>query len=181
MKLTYIRFEKQMQANSRTNVASFWESVRVLNLPCKDPHRQIDLDEMLTVELPVGAMYLRCNVLKVGTYQRRMRDSTNKEQTRTYQEMDARGQVYVQGREFTAQCDHMTFNEEKDQVIFIGEGDNMAVLSKSVVKGQQPEIIRRQEDYLLPLHRPSGCLQSWLVRWLTTIGELSLASAPRAP
>ncbi|MGH7225132.1 MAG: hypothetical protein ACRELF_18070, partial [Gemmataceae bacterium] len=142
MKLTYIRFEKQMQANNRTNAASFWGAVRVLNLPCKDPHCDIDLDDMLTKDLPVGAMYLRCEVLKVSTYQRQIRTGTNQKQMRTYQEMDARGQVFVQGREFTAQCNHMTFNEEKDQVIFHGEGDNQAVLSKSVAKGEPPKIIR---------------------------------------
>jgi hypothetical protein len=64
---------------------------------------------------------------------------------RTYQEMDARGQVYVLGREFTAQCDHMTFNEEKDQVIFYGEGDNEAVLSKSVAKGDKKQTIHAKK------------------------------------
>lgn len=133
MKLTYIQFENLMKASSRTNVASFWGAVRVLNLPCKDPHRPIDLDAMLATELPADAMYLRCNRLKVGTYQRN---------GRTYQEMDARGQVYVKGRDFTAQCDHMTFNEEKDQVIFYGEGDNEAVMAQYSVKGVPPKVLR---------------------------------------
>ena len=44
-----------------------------------------------------------------------------------------------QGQEFTAQCDHLTFNEEKDQVIFVGEGDNMAVMSKGDIKGEGPQ------------------------------------------
>jgi hypothetical protein len=137
MKLTYITFWSQMQANNQTNVASFWESVRVLSLPCDDPHREIDLDDMLTKELPPGAMYLRCSkTLQVGTIQRN---------GRTYQWMDALGQVYVQGREFTAQCDHMTFNEEKDQVIFFGENDNRATLSKSVIKGQKPQTFRAKK------------------------------------
>jgi hypothetical protein len=137
MKLTYITFWKQMQANSRTNVASFWESVRVLSLPCDDPHYEPDLDTILATELPVRAIYLRCSqVLKVGTIERN---------GRTYQWMDALGQVYVQGREFTAQCDHMTFNEEKDQVIFLGENDNLAVLSKSIIKGQRPQTFRAKK------------------------------------
>ena len=145
MKLTYISFEKQMRASGRTNVASFWEGVRVLNLPCNNPHLDIDLDTILVADLPVKAMYLSCNVLKVGTYQRQVRDSNNKVQGRTYQEMDARGRVYVQGREFTAQCDHMTFNEEKDQVIFYGEGDNLAVLSRTLVKGDKPDTVRAKK------------------------------------
>jgi hypothetical protein len=132
MKLTYISFEKLMKASTRTNVATFWEAVRVLNLPCDDPHREIDLDTIVQ-DLPAGAMYLRCNQLRVRTYQK---------QGRTFQEMEARGQIVVKGQEYTAQCDHMKFNEEKDQVIFVGAGDNLAVMSKVVLKGQAPKVIR---------------------------------------
>jgi hypothetical protein len=134
MKLTYVSFMKVMQASNRTNVAKFWESVRVLNLPCDDPHRDIDLDAMLAAELPEGALYLRCNRLNVGTYQKAIVTSTGQKQLRTYQIMDAYGQVYVEGKDFTAQCDHMSFNEEKDQVVFDGEGDNLAVMSKGELK-----------------------------------------------
>jgi hypothetical protein len=134
MKLTYVSFMKVMQASNRTNVAHFWESVRVLNMPCEDPHLDIDLDAMLATELPEGALYLRCNHLRVGTYQKSISSSTGQKQLRTYQVMDALGQVYVEGKDFTAQCDRMTFNEEKDQVIFYGEGDNRAVMSKGDLK-----------------------------------------------
>lgn len=145
MKLTYIRFVNQMRASNRTNVASFWESVRVLNLPCEDPHIDIDLDAMISTELPEGALYLRCNRLSVGTYQKLVTDSTGQKQLRTYQVMDALGQVYVQGKDFTAQCDHMTFNEEKDQVVFKGEGDNMAVMSKCEIKGERPKVLKSKQ------------------------------------
>jgi hypothetical protein len=145
MKLTYITFEKVMQANSLTNVASFWEAVRVLNLPCKDPHCEIDLDDILSRDLPEGVLFLRCNQLRVGTYQKPAPGSTDPKQLRTYQLMDAHGLVFVQGRDFTAQCDHMTFNEEKDQVIFFGQGDNEAVFSKSVVKGEKPKTIQAKK------------------------------------
>jgi hypothetical protein len=135
MKLTYVSFMGQMQANSLTNVATFWESVRVLNFPCDDPHCDIDLDDMLSKELPEGALFLRCKILRVSTYQKTIGGGTEPKQVRTYQEMDALGQVYVQGRDFTAQCDHMTFNEEKDQVIFYGENGNEAVMTKGDFKG----------------------------------------------
>ncbi len=135
MKLTYVTFMKAMQASSRTNEASFWESVRVLNMPCDDPHRDIDLDAMLSTDLPEGALYLRCKVLRVGTYQKTILGSNGQKQLRTYQVMHARGQVYVEGRDFTAQCDQLTFNEEKDQVVFDGEGDNLAVMSKGDTRG----------------------------------------------
>jgi hypothetical protein len=145
MKLTYVQFVNQMQASSLTNVASFWGAVRVLNLPCDDPHREIDLDAMLSIELPEGALYLRCDRLRVGTYQKVAGAGTKQKQLRTYQVMDALGQVYVQGKNFSAQCDHMTFNEEKDQVVFIGDGDNMAVLSMSEIKGGPRKVIKAKK------------------------------------
>jgi lipopolysaccharide export system protein LptA len=136
MKLTYVSFMRQMKASSLTNTADFWESVRVLNLPCEDPHREIDLDAILATELPLGAMYLRCNRLKVLSEQ--VRGKTN-------QQMEADGQVQVQAREFWAQSDHMTYNEAKDQVIFTGKGDNLATLAKIVAKGVQPEVLRAKK------------------------------------
>src|SRR5262249_32546823 len=136
MKLTYVRFEQLMKASNRTNTASFWGSVRVLNFPCeeKDEHRDIDIDSMLT-DLPAGAMSLRSNRLKVHTYQKQVRDpqDPNKVVMRNYQEMEADDRVVVRAKEFFAQADHMTFNEEKDQVIFIADGDRLAVLEKRYV------------------------------------------------
>lgn len=162
MKMTYIRFEKLMQANNATNVASFWESVRALNMPCDDPYCEVDLDTMLATQLPPGAMYLRCNYLKVATCQKPIpegekaetgKDGTKQAKPRTYQVMEARGQIIVQSQEFTAQCDLMTFNEDKDQVIFHGERGNEAVLSKVTVKGGQPMVYRGKK---IIYYRTSG-------------------------
>jgi hypothetical protein len=132
MKLTYIRFERLMKANTGKNTASFWGSVRVLNFPCEDIRRQIDLDAMIE-NLPEGGMYLRCNQLKARTYKRG---------DKTFQEMDADGQVLVRAKEFFAQADHMTFNEEKDQVILTGDRDRPAVLQKRIVQGEIPKTFR---------------------------------------
>jgi len=137
MKLTYVSFQKFMRASSLTNTADFWESVRVLNLPCDDPHREIDLDAMLATELPTGAMYMRCNHLKVLSHQ--------KPAGKSYQEMEAHGQVWVQAREFEAQSDHMTYNEAKDQIIFTGEGNNLAVLSKIPFVGAKPDVFKAKK------------------------------------
>jgi lipopolysaccharide export system protein LptA len=135
MKLTYVRFDNLMKASSRTNTASFWGSVRVLNFPCEDPYHEIDLDAMIE-NLPEGGMYMRCDRLKALTQQR---------QGRTYQEMEADGQVIVRSREFFAQSNHMTFNEEKDQVILTGDRDHPAVLQKRQNQGATPQVFRARK------------------------------------
>ncbi|HMF11578.1 MAG TPA: LptA/OstA family protein, partial [Gemmataceae bacterium] len=153
MKLTYVRFENLMKASNLTNTASFWGSVRVLNFPCNDndEHRDIDLDTILAKDLPPRAMYLRCNRLKVQTTQKQERNpqEPNKVIMRNYQQMEADGQVAVRAREFNAQADQMTFNEEKDQVIFIGIGDRLAVFEKRSVKGQPAQSLRARKIFYI--------------------------------
>jgi hypothetical protein len=138
MKMTYVRFVKQMKANTETNTASFWESVQVLSFPCNDPNQEIDLDSML-LDLPPGAMYMRCNQLKVHNHPPAQKGGAS------YQEMEAHGQIAIQAREFWANSDHMFFNEAKDQIILTGEGDRPAVLAKIVAKGARPEVLRARK------------------------------------
>jgi hypothetical protein len=132
MKMTYVSFLRRMDANSRTSTANFWEYVRVLNFPCEDPHQEIDLDALLATELPARALYLRCDRLKV---------LDQKEQGRSNQQMEARGRVRVQAREFWAEAEEVYFNEAKDQVIFKGTPNAPATLSKVAVRGQQPQTL----------------------------------------
>jgi hypothetical protein len=133
MKMTYVSFLKRMDASSKTNTANFWEYVRVLNFPCDDPHREIDLDAMLATELPAGAMYMRCDRLKV-------RD--RKVQGRSNQEMEAHGRVRVQAREFWAEAAEVDYNEAKDQVVFRGGPGGLATLSKVARPGVPPQTLQ---------------------------------------
>jgi lipopolysaccharide export system protein LptA len=133
MKLTYVRFAKRMDASSRTNTANFWEDVRVLNFPCDDPYREIDLDAMLASELPPRALYMRCKRLKV---------LNREDHGKSAQEMEAHGRVEVQAREFWAKADHVYYNEAKDQVVFQADPGNVATLAKVVAKGQEPQMLQ---------------------------------------
>ncbi len=135
MTTTYVKFETIMKASNRTNTASFWGSVRVLNFPCDDPHYAIDLDTMLATELPPGAMYLRSDRLKVLSTPATPGKKGN-------QEMEANGHIIVQAKEFSAQCDQMTYNEEKDQINFEAEKGNTATLAKFKGVGVQPDMLR---------------------------------------
>jgi hypothetical protein len=121
MKMTYVNFLYRMDANSKTNTANFYGAVRVLNFPCENPHEVIDIDAIVARELPVGMMFLRCDRLKV--LDRRVDGRSN-------QQMEANGRVRVQGREFLAEADRVTYEEQKDLVIFIGTRTNPAMLTK---------------------------------------------------
>jgi hypothetical protein len=133
LKLTYVSFQKRMDANSRTNTALFWENVRVLNLPCDNPNQVVDLDAVLASDLPEGAMYLSCDRLKV---------LDQPENGRSNQQMEAYGRVYVQGKEFYARADAVFYNQAKDQIILDGRDSGQATLYKIRAQGAKPEVVR---------------------------------------
>jgi lipopolysaccharide export system protein LptA len=133
MKLTFISFQDTMQANSKTNIANFWGNVRVLSLPADNPHLAIDLDDMVgKQQLPKGAMYLRCDRLKV---------SDRPFNGRPNQEMEAHDRVNVWAEEFSARCDDLYYNQAKDQVILDGPRTG-ATLFKVTAPGAEPQVLK---------------------------------------
>ena len=93
LKLTYVEYARRMDANSKENMVRFWEDVRVLNMPCKNPDIVINLDAILATTLPEKAMFLRCGRLQVLDHP--TDGKPNKQ-------MEAHDRVYIQGREFYA-------------------------------------------------------------------------------
>jgi lipopolysaccharide export system protein LptA len=132
MKMTYVAFENRMDANSKKNTAHFWGKVRVLNFPCNRHDVVIDLDAILLNDLPEKAVYMACDQLKV--LDSKVGGKPNKE-------MWATGRVYVQGREFYAHADLVTYNQAKEQVIFHGKDGGLATLCKVEARGKEPDRI----------------------------------------
>jgi lipopolysaccharide export system protein LptA len=133
MKMTFVSFLHRMDANSKTNTAKFWGSVRVLNFPCDNPHQEIDIDAIIGRELPPGVLFLRADFLEV---------LDQPDNGKPNQQMKARGRVRVQAREFWGESDEMSYEEQKDLVIFTGTKDNFATLTKQEVIGGQWQTIR---------------------------------------
>jgi lipopolysaccharide export system protein LptA len=147
-KLTYIVFRNRMYANNRTNKAVFWGGVRVLNLPCTDPLVDLDLDT-LPDHLPKDSMYLTCDQLTVlrTPVQKRLPDG--KMGPGYEQEMTAEGRVVVQAPEFWGRANTVTFNEDKDQIIFDGGEDGLATLYKRDVPGAKMQEVRGKKITLI--------------------------------
>jgi lipopolysaccharide export system protein LptA len=132
MKLTFVSFKGAMQANSKTNTANFYDDVRVLSLPTDNPHQEIDLDDIVgKQQLPKGAMYLRCNQLRVFDQPYNGRSN---------QQMDAHERVYVWAEEFSARCDDLYYNQAKDQVILDGRRTGVK-LFKVAAPGGKPQVL----------------------------------------
>ena len=141
--MTIIEFRKRMYANNQSKTAKFWESVRVLDLPTKDPDLKVDIDTYLANMQP-GSMFLNCMQLTVLD-----RGEPNKPK----REMKAVGRVLVQGPDFWGRAETVTYNEEKDQLIFDGghrSGDVGSHRPEGCGSGRRPA---GQADHLHQEHR----------------------------
>jgi hypothetical protein len=141
MKLTCVSFQARMNGYRKTNMAIFYTNVRVLNFPSNNPRMEVDFGKMLA-KLPEEAMYLRCDQLKVW--------SRPRPGGKASQEMEAIGRVTVTSNEFHGQADRVTYDEEKDQVIFDGGPGGVATLTKfdkSKPGGKPQTIVGRKIIY----------------------------------
>jgi lipopolysaccharide export system protein LptA len=130
MKMTYVTFDKSMYANSKKNKADFYENVRVLNFPCDNPRINIDFDTMLE-KMPEGGIYLRCEQMEV--LNRPVKGG------KSHQEMTAVGHVTVQSDKVTGNAAKVTYNEEKDQLIFDSVDQGYATIYKTEIPGGEPK------------------------------------------
>ncbi len=146
MKLTYVAFDKMMYANSKKNKADFYENVRVLNFPCDNPLMEIDIDSVLE-KMPEGGIYLRCQQMEVLNHPVKG--------GKAHQEMTAIGQVTVQSDKVSGRAAKVTYNEEKDQLIFDSGEEGFATIYKTEVKGQEPK--RFQGKKIIYIRKTGEC------------------------
>lgn len=137
-KLTLINYYERMSADNKNRTANFWDEVKVLHVPWDrdKPDGPVDLDRLID-KLPPGGIYLRCDRLTV--YSRL-------EQERRGQQMDALGRVEVKatdakGQTFWGNADEVHFDEEKDQVIFVGREGGRARLYLVEAPGTPPKVV----------------------------------------
>jgi len=135
--LTYVTFQQRMSGDNKTKTAHFYVNVRVLHMPSNNPRQVIDLEKLLEKPLAKGVLYIRCDRLTVLT-----REAPG---TKTYQEMRARGRVSVQAEDFSGSAAVVTYDEEKDQVIFDGTQGGVATLYKMKGRGEPPDRIQGEK------------------------------------
>lgn len=133
MKMTYVAFDRRMDANSKRGTADFYSNVRVLHIPCPRHDTHIDLEAILATDLPPDSLYIRSDQLKVLD-----RPGTGG----TSKEMHARGRIYTQGRDFYAWADELHYNQQKQQVILEGKESGLAKLYKLGSRpGEKEEVV----------------------------------------
>lgn len=133
LKLTRVQYLTRMFANNNTRTAIFYDGVELVHLPGNDPDVAIDIDN-----LPEGALYLRCDQLKVYSQE------TN---AKGVQQMEARGHATVQSREFSGRADVVKYDESKELVVLEASEGNLATLVRQKAKGAAQEEIKGKKIY----------------------------------
>jgi hypothetical protein len=140
MKITFIEFQTRMMGFKKKNMAIFDGNVRVLHLPGDDPRMNINMDKVIGEKLPPGGMFIRSQKLRVLT---RPNPAGGKE----WQEMHASGRAFVASPEFSGQAESISYDEEKDQVIFDGGKNGTATLWKQERQGEAVQKVIGQKIY----------------------------------
>jgi hypothetical protein len=132
MRLTKINYWGSMFGNNNSRTAIFYNNVELVYAPSNDPGLNVDLDK-----LPPGAMYLRCNQLKV--YSRRQADG------KTSQEMEAHVKASVEAQEFKGRADIIKYDQSKDLIVFEATEGNLATLNRMLTPGSAPQEIKAKK------------------------------------
>lgn len=131
MKLTRVNYQGHLHANNKTHIAIFYDGVEVIHVPTENPDLVVDPERP-----PPGCLNLRCEQLKVF-------------KGPDGQEMEARKQARVQSQEFWGVAEVITYNESKDQVIFVGgEGGSATLWRVRTPGGPQEKITGKKISYI---------------------------------
>jgi hypothetical protein len=128
-KLTNVSFGGRMSANNKRGVATFYDDVIVIHLPCNNPDLKID-----DFRPPRESTRLRCDRLVVLNHKHP--DGTSS------QEMTAYVKVTIDGPDFSGTADIVKFDESKDQLILEGTPGNPAILEKQDARGGNRKKVR---------------------------------------
>lgn len=128
-KVTEVTFEGKMQANNTRGIATFFDTVTVVQVPATDPNIRFNKDR-----LPPEGMFLRSERLDVLNL--KLPDGS------VNREMNATGKVYLEGQGFSGTSELVKYNEAKEQIILEGSEGGLAVLEKRGAPGQEPKTFR---------------------------------------
>jgi lipopolysaccharide export system protein LptA len=123
-----------MFANNTTRTAIFYDGVELVHMLGNDADVAIDIDK-----LPEGAFSLRCDVLTVSRPQEANADGL--------QQLQARGHVVLQSREFSGRADQVKYDESKDLLVLEASEGNLATLVRPKAKGAAQEEVKGKKIY----------------------------------
>lgn len=129
---TQVTFDIRMSANREHQTAKFYESVRILRAPVDGMDVPLDANKLPRDGIAVDASE---SVTVALTEKKDVRNGT----TEKYRDFQAVGDVRVQGQDYSGTCDQLSFDEEKDLLIFNSQPGRNAKFFRQLSPGESPQ------------------------------------------
>jgi hypothetical protein len=148
MKFTRVKYAGRMYANNNTHTATFTDQVDVINVPSTNPDENPNPDK-----LPEGGFAIKCDRLEV--YSRRIEDEKSPLYGKSSQIMIAKKHTFFNSKDVSGTADKVTYEQDKDKMIFDGGDGGMATLykdrgpglEKQKMKGKKIEYFRKTKIF----------------------------------
>ncbi|MFO0946632.1 MAG: hypothetical protein U1D30_11900 [Planctomycetota bacterium] len=125
--LTKVSFLGRMRGDQGNMTAKFFENVHIVHAPIQQVDEVINEDKLPADGIVVDAAdeaIVAVRTMADGTKQR---------------DFQSKGDVRVQAREFWGQCDRLTYDQEKDRLVFESLAGRKAQFFRQTRIGQKPE------------------------------------------
>lgn len=142
--LTQVAFLREMRGDQTNQTGKFFESVHIVHTPVARVDQTVDEDQMDPDGVIIDAADMAAMAVRTGADGGKYRD------------FQAEGNVRVQAREFTGQCDRLTYDQEKDRLVLASQGGRMAQFYRQLRAGEKPqEYFARTITYVKRLNKIS--------------------------
>ena len=112
--VTKIKYDGKMNANQRTKTVKFFDQIFILHTPTNDLEKDIDEDD-----LPPDGMTIRAaDVAEMS--ERKANDG------KSHRDFQAKGNVRVRARDYWGQSERLSYDKQKDLLVFDSDGDGEA-------------------------------------------------------
>lgn len=135
---TFVKFDGKMTGNLHRRHASFKDRCEIVRGPVKHPHDTLNRDQ-----LPRNGGMLRCKELQVM-------QAAGEKDDRGKIQLVGLGDVDLEGYDFTAQADQISYDEARKSYTLRSIGSNTAKLWHQNVPGQEARLASYQRMEYLP-------------------------------
>ncbi|MDB4614473.1 hypothetical protein OAH18_02160, partial [bacterium] len=129
LEFAWIDFVGRMKGNIKRRLTTFYDEVRIVYGPVTKMSQQINPDDVGLQRLPKNSGYMRCNWLELHQPPGKNR----------FLILKGNGNVELEGHDFRAQADQISFDQAKEQFLLRAIGNaNVATIWRQTQVGSEP-------------------------------------------
>jgi hypothetical protein len=124
---TQIMFQGEMRGGQENKTAKFFENVHIIHTPVKETNETVDEDN-----LNPDGLVVRASDYAVMAVSAAADGSENRD-------FQAEGNVQVHAREFWGQCDRLSYDQQKDKLVFDSQQGRKSNFYRQLRIGEEPQ------------------------------------------